>query len=123
MDGKSNVNLALNDFPFIVHPCSPYICKKCLTIAKKRSALRQRIQEIDLELTAKYCAKCQEAGLSLKMKSSGKSAKKLRFDESTKGEFEDDHTVTTDSSFSLFGGSQTTTHESHSTGGGTNTLR
>ena len=69
VDGKSNVNLALNDFPFLVHPCSPYICKKCLIIAKKRSEWLQRIQEIDLELTTKYRAKCQEAGLSLKMKS------------------------------------------------------
>ena len=38
VEGKGNWSVELNDFPFVVLSISPYICKQCLTLVKKKKS-------------------------------------------------------------------------------------
>lgn len=45
----------INDLPFvIVLSSSPYICKHCLNLLKKRNALRSKLRELDSDLEKQY---------------------------------------------------------------------
>ena len=83
INGKSQVFKELNDLPFVVNRASPYICKRCLTVVKKRRGLINKVKEINESLKALYHTKCSDTGLTVKTKQVPvhTSAKKLKFSE------------------------------------------
>ena len=70
VNGKNKIKDDLNDLPFIVSNLSEYICKKCLTLVKKRMGLKEKLKDIDCYLTALYQEKCRQINLSMKRKHS-----------------------------------------------------
>lgn len=80
IDGKSKVNVELDDLPFVVHRSSPYICKQCLTVVKKRKSLKEKLLETDERLTSLYRQKCGEHSFTVKRKQPPSAAtRKLNF--------------------------------------------
>ena len=59
-----------NKISFVVHNLSKYICKKCLTLAKKQSGLKDKLKDIDCRLTALYREKWGQISMSMKRKHS-----------------------------------------------------
>ena len=66
VNGKSKIIVELEDLPFVVHDCSPYICKKCVGTIKKRSNLKKNLKTVEDELTSLYRQKCGEHGFTVK---------------------------------------------------------
>ena len=66
VNGKSKIIVELQDLPFVGHDCSPYICKKCLGVIKKRSNLKKNLKIVEDELTLLYRQKCGEHGFTIK---------------------------------------------------------
>ena len=66
VEGKGNWSVELNDFPFVVLSISPYICKQCLTLVKKRKALKENLCQLNEQLTTLYQQKCAQRGLTFK---------------------------------------------------------
>ncbi len=80
VDGKTKVKADLEDLPFVVHPSSPYICKGCLRVVKKRKGFKENLRKTDEQLTLLYRQKCGESGFSLKRRETGSvTPRKLRF--------------------------------------------
>ena len=71
MHGKSKIIVELEDLPFVVHDCSPYICKKCLGALKKRYNLKKNLKIVEDELTSLYRLKCGEHGFTMKRRAQG----------------------------------------------------
>ena len=65
VNGKSKIIVELEDLPFVVHDCSPYICKKCLGAIKKRENFKN-LKIVKDELTSLYRKKCGEHGFTMK---------------------------------------------------------
>ena len=80
IDGKTKVNAELEDLPFVVHRSSPYICKRCLAVMKKRKNMKENLCKTDEQLTLLYRQKCQEYGFSMKQRDpESVVSRKLRF--------------------------------------------
>ena len=60
VNGKSKIIVEVEDLPFVVHDCSPYICKKCLGARKKCSNLKKNLKIVEDELMSLYHQKCGE---------------------------------------------------------------
>ncbi len=68
VDGKTKVKADLEDLPFVVHPSSPYICKGCLRVVKKRKGFKENLRKTDEQLTLLYRQKCGERGFFVETK-------------------------------------------------------
>ena len=68
VDGKGKWGLELVDFPFVVQSVSPYICKQCLTLVKKRKSLKENLGKLDEQLTSLYQQNCAHGGITFKRK-------------------------------------------------------
>ena len=71
--GEFNVGQQLESLPFIIHTeISKYICRKCLGLIKKRSCLKQKLEELEKDLLSEYRSQCHQRGIPLKVKSPSK---------------------------------------------------
>ena len=68
VNGKNKVVEDLKDLPFVVHNLSEYICKRCITLVKKRTGLKEKLKGVDCCLTALYVEKCGRSNLTIKQK-------------------------------------------------------
>ncbi len=87
VDGKGKWGIELADFPFVVQAVSPYICKHCLALVKKRKTLKENLSKLDEQLTSLYQQKCVQRGITFKRK----HPKRLTFSSSSNND--DDENV------------------------------
>lgn len=67
--GKFNVGQQLESLPFVVRmEISKYISRKCLGLLKKKSNLKQKLQELETDLQSEYRSPCHQRGIPLKIK-------------------------------------------------------
>ena len=76
VDGKTNVRNELDDLPFVVFNASKYVCKKCLSLLRKRRSWKDKILEMDDDLSVSYRTKAASFGISFKLKH---PSKRLQF--------------------------------------------
>ena len=76
VDGKTNVRNEPDDLPFVVSNASKYICKKCLSLLRKRRNWKDKILEMDYDLSVTYRRKAASFGISFKLKH---PSKRLQF--------------------------------------------
>ena len=70
VNGKNKVVEDLKDLPLVVHNLMEYICKRCLTLIKKRTSLKEKLKGVDRCLTVLHVKKCGRSNLTIKRKCS-----------------------------------------------------
>lgn len=80
VDGKAKYGVELADQPFVIHTITPYICKQCITLLKKKKSLKDNLRKLDEQLTSLYQQRCAQRGITFKRK----NPKRLSFSSSGK---------------------------------------
>lgn len=78
LDGKETIQTELDDLPFVVLSSAKCICKTCLSLINKRRGLKERLADIDKDLTMAYRTALSANGIPVKMKR--KAANKLIYE-------------------------------------------